>query len=212
MTPPWVIDKRTARTNTVPMGETRSRILDAARELFVREGLEAFSMRRVAERSELAVSALYRHFEDKDALLAALLETSFGSFAGTLMRALDAPTPLEQFRAMLERYFEFALDHPQDYALMFLTRSRDLGFDKLGSQTRDLLRSSFKFMAERIEDCIEAGVFAPGDPEAKATLVWAQAHGLVSLHSGGQLGAAFPKQFRILAQESIEQSVRALCV
>ena len=192
------------------MGETRSRILDAARELFMREGLEALSMRRVAERSELTVSALYRHFEDKDALLAALLETSFGSFAGTLMRPLDAPTPLDQFRAMLERYFDFALEHPQDYALMFLTNTRDQGFDKLGSQTRALLGSSFKFMAERIEDCIEEGVFAAGDPAAKATLVWAELHGLVSLYVGGQLGDASPKQFRTSASESIELLIRAL--
>jgi len=192
------------------MSETRSRILDATRELFMREGLEALSMRRVAERSELTVSALYRHFEDKDALLAALLETSFGAFAGTLMRALDAPTPLDQFRAMLERYFDFALEHPQDYALMFLTNTRDQGFEKLGNQTHTLLRSSFKFMAERIEDCIEGGVFAAGDPEAKATLVWAELHGLVSLYVGGQLGSASPTRFRTSASESIELLVRAL--
>ena len=192
------------------MSETRSRILDAARELFMRNGLEALSMRRVAERSQLTVSALYRHFEDKDALLAALLESSFGAFAGTLMRALDAPTPLAQFRAMLERYFDFALDHPQDYALMFLLNTRDQGFEKLGSQTQALLGSSFKFMAERIEDCIEAGVFAAGDPEAKATLVWAELHGLVSLYTRGQLGAVSAKQFRASASESIELLVRAL--
>jgi len=192
------------------MSETRNRILDATRELFMREGLEALSMRRVAERSDLTASALYRHFEDKDALLAALLETSFGSFAGTLMRALDAPTPLDQFRVMLERYFDFALEHPQDYALMFLTNTRDQGFEKLGSQTRSLLGSSFKFMAERIEDCIEAGVFAAGDPEARAKLVWAELHGLVSLYVGGQLGVASPKQFRAIASESIELMLRAL--
>jgi len=192
------------------MGETRSRILDAARELFLREGLEALSMRRVAERAELTVSALYRHFEDKDALLAALLETSFGAFAGTLMRALDAPTPLEQFRTMLERYFDFALDHPQDYALMFLVHTRHHGFDKLGRQAQALLGSSFKFMAERIEDCSEAGVFAAGDSEAKATLVWAEIHGLVSLYTRGQLGAVTAKQFRVIAGESIELLTRAL--
>lgn len=192
------------------MGATRRRILDAARELFLRDGLQAFSMRRVAERSELTVSALYRHFDDKDALLAALVEASFGSFAGTLMRALDATTPLDQFRTMLERYFDFAVDHPQDYALMFLTNSRELGFDKLGNQTRELVRSSFKFMAERIEDCIEAGVFAPGDCETKATHAWAEVHGLVSLYVGGQLAGTAPTQFRVVASESIELLVRAL--
>lgn len=196
--------------NTVHMGETRSRILDAARELFLQGGLEALSMRRVAERSELTVSALYRHFEDKDALLAALLENSFDAFAGTLMRALDAATPLAQFRAMLERYYDFALEHPQDYALMFLLNTRDQGFDKLGSQTQALLGSSFKFMAERIEDCIEGGVFAAGDPEAKATLVWAELHGLVSLYTRGQLGTITAKQFRVSAAESIELLTRAL--
>lgn len=192
------------------MSTTRSKILEASRELFLRDGLEAFSMRRVAERSKLTVSALYRHFDDKDALLAALVEASFGAFAGTLMRALDAPQPLDQFRAMLERYFDFAVDHPQDYALMFLTNSRDLGFDKLNGQTRDLLRSSFRFMAERVEDCIEAGVFAPGDCDVKAAHAWAQAHGLVSLYVGGQLAATAPAEFRAMATESIELVISAL--
>ncbi len=167
-------------------------------------------MRRVAERSELTVSALYRHFDSKDALLAALVEASFGAFAGALARALEAPTALGRFRAMLERYFDFALGHPQDYALMFLANSRDLGFEKLGAGTRRLLRPSFEFMAARIEECIEAGVFAPGDCEAKATYAWAEAHGLVSLYVGGQLAAATPKQLRALASESIELVVRAL--
>ncbi len=192
------------------MADTRMLILDQARDLFSEEGLQAFSMRRVAERSKLTVSALYRHFDDKDALLAEVLEASFGTFAGYLMRSLDAETPLERFRSTAHRYFDFGREHPRDYALMFMTNCADLGFDKLGDETRERLGSSFRFLVNRIEECLEAGVFKPADPEKLAVIVWSQTHGMMSLYLVGQLGPLAEGEFEKLVDRSIDALIDGL--
>ena len=61
--------------------ETRTRILDAARELFAAEGYEAVTMRRIAERIEYSATAIYFHFKDKEALVKELCDVDFTSFA-----------------------------------------------------------------------------------------------------------------------------------
>jgi AcrR family transcriptional regulator len=89
------------------------------------QGLLGFSMRGVAERVGVTATALYRHFADKDALLASLLEDGFRTFSSYLMRSLAGRTPLERFRRCGQQYFDFALEHLRDYALMFMTPTAD---------------------------------------------------------------------------------------
>ena len=110
--------------------ETRQQILTEARELFLEDGLAGFSMRAVASRVGVSATALYRHFNDKDALLASLLSEAFATFGSYLGRALGGRTPIERFRAIGLAYVDFALDHPRDYELMFLTNCAELGFKR----------------------------------------------------------------------------------
>ncbi|HET8644161.1 MAG TPA: helix-turn-helix domain-containing protein, partial [Vicinamibacteria bacterium] len=69
----------------------RRRILDAARELFMREGYERVTMRRIAQAIEYSPTAIYQHFEDKDALVRALCADEFGQ----LLRALPREAPAD---------------------------------------------------------------------------------------------------------------------
>ncbi len=61
--------------------ELRTRILDAARELFAELGYEAVTMRKIAERIEYSPTAIYFHFKDKDALMRELCEMDFSTLA-----------------------------------------------------------------------------------------------------------------------------------
>ena len=191
--------------------ETRDRILSESRELLREQGLLGFSMRGVAERVGVTATALYRHFEDKDALLASLLEQGFETFARYLMRALAGRTPLERFRASGRAYFDFALEHPRDYALMFMTPCKDLGLDAVSEQTRSKMGATFVFLIDRVKECIEAGVFARHDPEHAALNVWAEVHGLASLRLIGQLEQLDERAFRDRVEfmlDRIEVSLR----
>jgi len=166
---------------------TRERILSEARELFVRQGLEGFSMRGLAERVGVSAPAIYRHFADKDTLLACLIDESFSTFAGYLVKALSGRTPLERFRRMGEAYFAFALGHPHHYKLMFSTDCGELGFVQISAEIKDRAESTFRFLVDRVRECVDTGVFAPGDPVALSLYVWSQVHGLSSLWLNGNL-------------------------
>ncbi len=166
---------------------TRERILSEARELFVRQGLEGFSMRVLAERVGVSAPAIYRHFADKDALLATLIDESFSTFAGYLVRALSGRTPLERFRRAGEAYFAFALEHPRDYQLMFSTDCKTLGYVQISAEIEERAQGTFRFLVDRVRECLDAEVFAPGDPVALSLYVWSQVHGLAILWLNGQL-------------------------
>jgi AcrR family transcriptional regulator len=167
--------------------ETRERILSEARDLFLERGLEGFSMRVLGERVGISAPAIYRHFADKDALLATLIDASFSTFSGYLARALDGRSPLERFHRSGEAYFAFALENPRAYRLMFLTDCRELGLVRISQEIDERARGTFLFLVDRVRECIDAGIFAPGDPTPVALWVWSQVHGLSSLWLLGQL-------------------------
>jgi len=167
--------------------DTRERIVTEARELFLREGLEGFSMRVLAERVGVSAPAIYRHFDDKDALLATLIDGSFSTFASYLVRALSGRTPIERLRKTGEAYFSFALEHPRDYRLMFLTDCRELGFIRISEEIQARALGTFQFLVDRVKECMDAGLFVARDPLATALAVWSQTHGLASLWLLGNL-------------------------
>ncbi|HZT77032.1 MAG TPA: TetR/AcrR family transcriptional regulator [Vicinamibacterales bacterium] len=103
----------------------RRAILDAARELFVTEGFQHVSIRKIAERIEYSPAAIYSYFPSKDDIFFALAEEGFrllGSPAIALDRLQDLP-PLERLRSIFWRMYEFSVEHPQYFALMFVERS-----------------------------------------------------------------------------------------
>src|ERR1043166_1730389 len=105
----------------------RRAILDAARELFVREGYENVSIRKIAERIEYSPAAIYGYFPSKDDIFFALAEEGFRLLCdrGAAARAgqADQPPSLERVRGIFSRLYEFSRDHPEYFALMFVDRS-----------------------------------------------------------------------------------------
>jgi len=174
--------------------DTRERIKAEARELFLQGGLAGFSMRALAERVGVSATALYRHFDDKDALLASLLSEAFGTFGAYLGRALAGRTPLERFRGMGLAYVEFALDHPRDYELMFVTDCAEAGYKRIRGEIGERSRPTFEMLVDRVKECMQHGIFAPRDERQVALYVWATLHGIVSLWLFGQIKDSFDER------------------
>ncbi len=103
--------------------QTREKILAAARELIVREGYEAVSMRKIAARVEFTAMALYRHFADKETLLRALCLEDFRTLRHAMDRISVDPDPIARLRRMGLAYVDFALEFPNQYRLLFMTPS-----------------------------------------------------------------------------------------
>jgi AcrR family transcriptional regulator len=190
--------------------ETKERIFRASRDLLRQKGIVGFSMRGVAERVGVSATALYRHFADKDALLATLLDEGFSTFSSYLMRALAEKTPLERLRGAGYAYFDFARDHPRDYALMFMTPCQDLGLDHVSESARARMDATFVFLVDRVKECIEAGVCEPLDPMAIALNIWAEVHGLACLRLNGQLAEMDGPAFRAAVEFMLDRIAASL--
>src|ERR1044071_1909494 len=105
----------------------RRAILDAARDLFVREGYQNVSIRKIAERIEYSPAAIYGYFPSKDDIFFALAEEGF-HLLGAPRALIDEGTraglaAIERVRTIFWHLYEFSRDQPQYFALMFLDRS-----------------------------------------------------------------------------------------
>jgi len=101
-------------------GNLRAALVAAALKEIAKTGPEAFSLRNVARRAGVSAPAVYRHFADKDALLAAVAEECWDQIGAAIQAALAAAPddPLERFRATGIAYVTFAVEHPEHFRAM----------------------------------------------------------------------------------------------
>src|SRR5262245_31840128 len=110
--------------------EMRQRIIDAARRLFVTEGYERTTIRRIAEEIEYTPGAIYSYFKDKDAILYALHQYGFEQLGRKMSEAVvGAADPLEQLARIGRAYTAFARDNPEMYDLMFIAQATSRALD-----------------------------------------------------------------------------------
>ncbi|MCI0433619.1 MAG: TetR/AcrR family transcriptional regulator [Gemmatimonadetes bacterium] len=162
--------------------DTRQRILDAARDMFVRHGYDDTTMRAIAERIEYTATAIYHHFESKEALLSELCAADFRALAAAFQRIGRVEDPIERVLRLGEAYVSFAIDHPMHYQLMFMTRRPTP--TKQGIVRGDPGQDAYAFLRETCADAIASGRLRPElrDPDEVAQMLWATLHGLVALH------------------------------
>lgn len=163
---------------------TEAEILDAAWDLYTREGVGGVSMRRVAARVGITATALYRHFQDKDALIAAIADRGFDEFATALLRPPVASSPRARVLQILDRYRELAFQRPDLFRLMFSTPRSGLrrfpsDFAARRSRVFDELRGA-------VERGMARGDFRRASSLEVALSLWAQAHGLLALEGVGR--------------------------
>jgi AcrR family transcriptional regulator len=182
--------------------DTRALLLTAARDLFLETGVTRFSLREVARRVGISPAAVYRHFEHKEALILAACTQGFQIFSSYLVRALSAPTPLARLLAAGEQYRAFGVDNPLDYRFIFMSPAEEACPPEGPEPEPDLPQySTFRFLVDRVSECIATGALKPGDPESLAVSIWAHVHGLVSLRLSGHFNwlgddRAFAEHYR----------------
>lgn len=169
------------------MTGTRDEILEHARELYLAEGAEGFSMREVARRVGVTAPALYRHFEGRDDLLATLVEEAYGTLLRYLHRALEGDGPADRFRRAGRAYLEFALDQPRLYQVLYAA-SEVLSAGELPPESVAQACAIGQFWKDRVRECVDAGLLRSDvTPEEVSVTLWAHAHGLLSLYLGRML-------------------------
>ncbi len=166
-----------------PRGQGASRrgeILDAAKHLFAEEGVAHVTMRRIGAAVGVSPTALYMHFADKDALLAAIAQDTFSELLSRLEQSVaHGQTPLDKFRAGLRAYIEFGLARPDEYRLTFMTRL----FRRSEAKTcaLEVADRTFSILEDKVAELIRQGVFRRGQASQLAEAVWAALHGTTAL-------------------------------
>jgi AcrR family transcriptional regulator len=164
--------------------ETRDKILDAARELFVTEGYEGVSMRRVAEKIEYSPTAIYVHFADKNELFHELCRQDFARLQEVMLSSALPADPVEMLRQIGRNYIEFGVRYPNHYVFIFMTPHPAHEPD---AEDREIMGNpevdAYAFLKMAVERLIGGGYFREdaGDADLISQTLWAAVHGVISL-------------------------------
>lgn len=161
--------------------EFRREILDAARELFITEGYEKFSMRRLAEKIDYSPTTIYLYFRGRDDLLFAICEEFFGNFSAQLdrIRTVFPQDPVETLRHALLHLMNFGLENPNQYKLIFFTKSVYGTREELVKK-ESMARNTYFALKEMAQDCIDAGELKDMDVEVMVDTLAIASHGLIA--------------------------------
>lgn len=157
----------------------RQEIMDAARELFVNEGFERVSMRKIAEKINYSPTTIYLYFDDKADLLHHICERTFRQLAqGVSSIGESSGDPIEKLRLGLNEYIRFGLEHPGEYELVFISPlpvGKDADFEDTSGKT------AFETLRKSVRECAEAGLLKNKEVETVSQVLWAGIHGVTSL-------------------------------
>jgi len=161
-------------------GDLRNALIQAGLDLLAEGGVQELDLRKVARRAGVSHAAPYRHFADKQALIAAINEEGFQLLAERIRSTLRevSDEPVEQLLGVALAYVRFAKENPWLMREMFsgLTIERET-FESLHTASK----SVYRLYAEVIRRGQERGKIVDGDPTALAGVLWSVLHGLAML-------------------------------
>lgn len=158
--------------------DSEAAILDATRDLLAAGGLEALSMRAVAERVGMSATAIYHHFANKQALVDRVVNHAFARFGAEMEQAaFEHPEgSLERVQALGRAYVRFAVENETYFRVIF---------NIAGPNPRELEElphgAGYPFFRQSIIAAMASGAMRDGDPDIMAHYLWAHVHGVVTL-------------------------------
>ena len=173
----------TRRSARKPKGDghlRRAEILEAAERIFVADGYEGATIRKIADEVGVSSTALYMHFPDKGCIL---LEISERTITQLLERNRDiAGKPIDagaRVRQMLDSYMRWGLEHPNAYQLVFSGPS-PVAEDR-GETVVDLSAQCYDIFSGVVREVAADGRLRSGTADSAAQALWASCHGVVML-------------------------------
>jgi AcrR family transcriptional regulator len=167
-------------------GDLHQEILCAACQLIEENSIASLSLREIAKKVGVSHTAPYRHFKDKESLLAGIAGVGFNQLALQLAKAVESnrDDPAAQLKEAGHGYVQLALSSPQCTQLMF---GGMLPCDDTYPELRSSGDAAFDGLKTVIEEGQLSGVFKQGEVETLALAAWSAIHGLALLLIGGNL-------------------------
>jgi AcrR family transcriptional regulator len=203
------IRPRKKRANRYHHGDLRRALLEEAVRTIQTHGVDELTLRTVGQRLGVSRTALYRHFADKPALLAAVGREGFRLLRLTLTEAWEQHgRGREGFEAMGSAYVRFAVDHPSHYRVMFggfiESCEKDAAFVEEA-------KAAFQVLVDALVAQHREGLVRNDDPLLLARLIWSMVHGISMLIIDGQLRGHDERgeQLNRYAIDRIRDAIRA---
>lgn len=194
--------------------EMRDLIIQEAARIFAVEGYENTSIRSIAKRIEYSPATIYLYFKDKNELLYAIHELTFGMLLSEMSQVLEIENPVERLRTIGHIYIDFSLKHPEYYNLMFnlMKPMQELETEKPWEW--DSGKQAFAFLEGVAQECLEKKLIKGRDAQSIAYYNWAFVHGLCTLHNSCRMHVMgmTPEEERQLLHQAAEDLIEALKV
>ena len=160
----------------------RAEILTAAERIFVAEGYDGATIRKIADEVGVSSTALYMHFADKDAILLEIcdlaIERLLNANSEISAQPIDA---VSRVRRMLDVYMSFGLENPNTYLLVFCTPVSGRISEERGAATEALGERCYEKFSSVVREIAAEGRLRTGTAESAAQTLWTACHGLCSL-------------------------------
>lgn len=178
------LSARPRRSARKPKGDghlRRAEILDAAERIFVAEGYEGATIRKIADEVGVSSTALYMHFPDKACILHEISHRTIQHLLerNTELAALPLD-PVTRVRKMLEAYVAWGFEHPNAYQLVFATNLPQTPGEQQ-ELTADLAARCYEIFSGVVREIAAAGRLRNGTAESAAQSLWSACHGVVQL-------------------------------
>jgi AcrR family transcriptional regulator len=164
--------------------ELRTKILDAARGLFLEQGYEQTSIRNIADRIEYSPTTIYLHFKDKDDVFYALHQEGFATLRQSMRPLEHVSDPFERLKALAKVYTSFAMENTELYDLMFTMPSPMKALE--GKEEWIEGDNAFNVLLLTVQECQSQGYFKGMETEVLSYTIWSMVHGICSLEIRGR--------------------------
>lgn len=168
-------------------GDLRRALVEAAFELVKEKGPQGITLREAARRAGVTHAAPYRHFADKEALLAAVAEEGFARLRAAIAQAAEGAAAADLLEVMGVAYVRFAREHPSQFRVMF---GAEVGDKRRYPALMQADQAVFDLLIRAIEVAQAAGAMGPGNPARLGMVQWSMLHGVAALVVDGQLERA----------------------
>lgn len=192
------------RANPYHHGNLREALLLAAIRLIAEVGPTAFTLREVARRAGVSHNAPYRHFRDRDDLMAAVAAQGYRELTAAMIEAAASKSdPLDRLKHAGLGYVTFALGRPEHFTVMFDAPVSERKHPDSATAAGEAFATLLGF----VKACQDAGRLPSGDLRRMALLAWTMVHGIAKLATTGRLPFHSNSEVLNFAQFVIDQSL-----
>ena len=189
-------------------GNLKQALIEAGQQILIENGINGLSLRETAKAAGVSHTAPYRHFTDKEALLAAIAESGFDSLAEALLNTIEQhpDDPKEQLAAATATYVKLAVTRLEMHQLMFADGFDD---DAMSDTMLEKKQQTFNALSKIIENGQKKNIFKKTETLELVIAAWSMMHGYTMLLTTGQLSESVTSLMQI---EKLARSVATYLV